>query len=120
MNLMSEYIEQLRSLAASLIGGSPYFNERQRIFTQLIAGDDTANLICDSVTRNKIDLAKDLQCQKPMNAENIKVAKKLYYSNNSYLPDCDTGFIKRCKAILSAGGSVDIEMPKELQELILS
>ena len=77
MNLMSEYIEQLRSLAASLIGGSLYFNERQRIFTQLIAGDDTANLICDSVTRNKIDLAKDLQCQKPMNAENIKVAKKI-------------------------------------------
>ena len=84
MNLMSEYIEQLRSLAASLIGGSPYFNERQRIFTQLIDGDDTTDLICDSVTRNKIDLAEDSQCQKPIHADNIKVAKKIYYSSMFY------------------------------------
>ena len=58
--------------------------------------------------------------QKPIHADNIKVAKKIYYSSDSYLPDRnDTGFIKRCKAILSAG-DLDMEMPKELQQLILS
>ena len=115
MNLMSEYIDQLRSLAASSVGGSLYFNERQRFFTQLIGSDEASNLVYDSVSRNKIDLVKDLQAEKK-----IRVAKRFYYSNNSYLPDVDNGFVKRCKAILSSGGAVGSDLPDELQDLILS
>ncbi len=115
MNLMSEYIDQLRSLAASLVGGDLYFNERQRFFTQLIASEEANNLVCDSVSRNKIDLVTHMQDE-----EKIRIGKKFYYSTNSYLPDCGTGFIKRCKAILSSGGALGADIPDELQDLILS
>ena len=120
MNLMSEYINQLRSLAAALIGGSLYLSERQRLFTQLIAADDSKNLVCDSVTRKKIDLAKDCSSQQRLTAESIQVAKKIYYCNNNSLNVPGNGFIDRCKSILSDGQAANIDIPSELREFILS
>ena len=120
MNLMSDYINHLRSLAKTLIHGSRPMNERQRFLTQLINPDDKVNLFRDIVATNKIDLLGTEKCRQDLLGDKIQVARKIYYCRESKLKSDNVGFVDRCKAVLSGSGDTTMDMPKELSELILS
>ena len=110
MHLIGDYIEQLRVLARKLAEGKLGLSSREFFLTQLISNDDLALEALPSVTR-RVVLTQSIE------EEIIELQREIGREPKQVKRD---GFVNRCIAILGAGEGVDIDMPDELQKLILS
>ena len=119
MQLMIDYIDNLRSLANDSEFGVTSMCGRQKFITQLIGSDDAKTMNSSSVKKNKVDIDVNTT-RSPLNSSSLKVANGFPEDDTRSCFTQDESFITRCKAVLSAGEPFDTQIPKDLDRLILS